>query len=397
MYAMFLTNNENEPNMKKSLILLLCTTVACSFPSKSEEEISESTTQYPDLTELDHTITSIMAEDGIPGVSTCIIKAGEIAWCNGYGYSNIETESKVTPQTPFMLASVSKTITGVALMHLIETNALDLDTPVNEYLIFDVQHPTDNKEITARMLLSHTSGIDDNWNAMNSVIVDGDSPLSLSDFLEGYLTPDGEWYNANQNFVDLGVEEQTHYSNIGIALAALIVEPITGLSFSTYCHDYIFEPLDMNNTAWFLSELDEQEIAVPYRKNDGNWEAVQHYGYPDYPDGALRTGAEPLAQFLSMFVNEGTYRDVEILSPSSVSEMKRPQYPDLDENQGLVWYSWNSDEIQYFGHGGGDLGVSTQIGFRDDGFGFVILMNSTGSGNTLDDIKSALIEHAAEL
>ncbi|MAA79782.1 MAG: hypothetical protein CL916_11030 [Deltaproteobacteria bacterium] len=77
--------------------------------------------------------------------------------------------------------------------------------------------------------------------------------------------------------------------------------------------------------------------------------------------------------------------------------MKRIQYPQLDERQGLVWYSWMSDEVRYFGHGGSDRGVSTRVGFRDDGLGFVILMNTAGSGNTLNRIEDALIDASDEI
>ncbi len=371
---------------------------ACSSTKIFDEDTSSNDEQeYPNLGGLDETISSIMSEDGIPGVSTCIIKAGEIAWCNGYGYANIETEVEVTPNTPFMLASVSKTITGVALMHLIESGSIGLDDPINDHLVFDVQHPTDDTSITSRMLLSHASGIDDNWGAMNSVIVDGDSPIALSDFLEGYLTPDGPWYDAEKNFGEWGVLGGFHYSNIGVALAAHLVEPISGKSFSDYCQTHIFEPLGMEETAWFMSELDEASVAVPYRRDESEWEAVPHYGYPDYPDGALRTGAEPLAKFLVMFANEGSVDGNQILSEEAVSEMKRPQYPDLDSTQGLIWYSWNTDGVQYFGHGGSDSGVSTQIGFREDGVGFVILMNGSGDGNTLGSIEDALLEYVVEL
>ena len=375
---------------------MIHTIFSCS-PSKDVlESTSSSVVEYPSLPSLDDQITMIMNEESIPGVSTCIVKAGEVVWCNGYGYANIETGVFVTPNTPFMLASVSKTITGIALMHLVESEALGLDDPINDYLSFDVQHPTDETNITLRMLLSHTSGIDDNWSAMNSVIVDGDSPIPLADFMEGYLTPQGEWYDVQQNFLG-GVQEESHYSNIGVALAAFLVEPISGVSFSEYCERNIFSPLDMSDTSWFLSDLRIEDIAVPYLNSDAGWEAVEHYGYPDYPDGALRTGAEPLAKFLSMFSNGGIYRDVSLLSEESISEMKRTQYPQLDDTQGLIWYSWEHDGSVYFGHGGSDMGVSTQIGIRDDGIGYVILMNAHGEGSPLERIKNVLLEQAETL
>ena len=120
--------------MGLGLFSLSCSSVKDSIQDTAIEDVVE----YPSLPELDETITSIMSEDGIPGVSSCIIKAGEVAWCNGYGYANIETELKVTPNTPFMLASVSKTITGVAVMHIVETGSIGLDDPINEHLQFEV-------------------------------------------------------------------------------------------------------------------------------------------------------------------------------------------------------------------------------------------------------------------
>lgn len=387
--------------MIASYSILLSTLFGCStskFPSAEDIPVyTDEENEYISLPELDETITSLMVEHSVPGISACIIKSGEIVWCNGYGYANIETELEVTPNTPFMLASISKTIAGVALMHLIETGAIGLDDPINDHLLFDVGHPTDETEITARMLLAHTSGITDNWNVMSSLYVNGDSPITLSDFMEGYLTPQGQWYNADRNFVNGGVTARTVYSNIGASLAALLVEPVSGMSFSDYCHTHIFEPLEMDDTAWFISELNEDSVAVPYFNNGSEWEAIPHYGYPDYPDGALRTGAEPLAKFLLMFANGGVHEGVKILSESGVSEMKRVQYPNLDATQGLIWYSWGMDGSQVIGHNGGDEGVSTEMGFRNDGVGFVILMNGGGRNNTLSTIESALFESANNL
>lgn len=385
-------------NMHAYLAVLFGTMFGCSLPTS--EDTSAPVTDpktYPVLEQLDQAITSIMTEDGIPGIAACIIQEGTVAWCNGYGHANIETERAATFHTPFMLASVSKTITGVALMHLVEKGSIGLDDSIQDYLTFDVNHPIDDRYITPRMLLSHTSGIDDNWSVMNSVIVEGDSPITLSEFLEGYLTSEGQWYDSERNFLDSGLEGQTHYSNIGVALAGLLIEPVSGITFSEYCQTHIFEPLGMKNTSWFLSGLNEDDVAVPYIRTDDGLEGLSHYGYPDYPDGALRTGAEPLATFLAMFVNGGTYDGIEILSPQGVTEMKRIQYPQLDGTQGLIWYSRDIDGIRYFGHGGSDRGVSTRIGFRDDGMGFVILMNSAEVDGTLGRIEYALIDFAREL
>lgn len=384
--------------MKKPIILIFAGAVACE-PGMTPDEIptTEGPVEYPELATVDTEITEIMSEGDVPGVSACIVKDGQTAWCSGYGYANLSTEQLVTPNTPFMLASVSKTITGVALMQVVETGAIGLDDPINDHLGFAVVHPDDDTPITARMLLSHTSGIIDNWNALGSLVVEGDSPVSLGDFLEGYLTPSGQWYNPSKNFLGDGVLASSEYSNVGASLAGYLVEAVTGQDFAEYCDQNIFAALEMNDTAWHLADLDVDSLAVPYEWYSGDWNALEHYGYPDYPDGALRSGAEPIARFLTMFASNGTLDETTILAADSVEEMRTVHYPSLDEGQGLIWYSWQFNGESITGHNGGDSGVSTEIGINDDGVGFVVLMNAAGRNNTLSSIEAVLMEAAAEL
>ena len=388
--------------MSRSILLLTLTTTLACAPDIPPEEMSagddSGAVRYPDLPTLDAVITEEMSAGDVPGLSACIIKDGQTAWCSGYGYANIQSGLTVTPTTPFMLASTSKTIVGVALMHLAETGAIGLDEPINDHLDFAVTHPEDpGTDITARMLLSHTSGIDDNWNVMSAMVVDGDSPVSLGAFMEGYLTPAGQWYSAAQNFRSEGVTGVTEYSNIGVALAAYLVEAVSGQDFADYCAQHIFTPLQMENTGWHLADFDEATVAVPYEWYSDDWHGLSHYGYPDYPDGGLRTGAEPLSRFLTMFVSDGTLDSAEILSPESVAEMQQAHYPGLHSTQGLIWYDWSIDGTTVTGHNGGDYGVSTEMGFTADGTGFVVLMNGEGRNRTLENIEAAMLEAAASL
>ena len=378
---------------------LLLWTVACK-PDPTETpnaQIEEEDPSYPQLPDLDTLITEEMAAARVPGLAACIIRDEEILWCNGYGYANIEEERLVQPTTPFMLASVSKTFVAEAAMQLTENNQLDLDSSVISILDFSVLHPQDSTNITTRMLLSHTAGIKDNWSVMNDFIVPGDSPVALGDFLQDYLTEDGAHYYPLRNFISAGVTQQSTYSNIGVALAAYVVEVASGMPFDSYCEQNIFEPLQMQDTAWHLAGLDEDILAVPYEWRLGDWEPVAHYGYPDYPDGSLRTGAEQLAKFLLMHSNDGRYNDTQIVSSESVAEMNTAHYPSLDSMQGLVWYEWEMNGETIRGHNGGDQGVSTEMGVREDGVGFVLLMNSDGDHDILVNVEEALFAAADEL
>jgi CubicO group peptidase (beta-lactamase class C family) len=379
-------------------ISILFWSLACTVdPEKIPNSQLDGGNDYPSLPSLDTLITEEMADAKVPGLSACITRGEETIWCNGYGYANIETEQLATHTTPFMLASISKTFIAVAAMHLQENSGFSIDDPINSILGFTVEHPDDNTAITTKMLLSHAAGIDDNWGVMNDLYADGDSPIALGDFLQDYLHVDGQYYNANRNFVNGGVNQNYEYSNIGSSLAAYIVEVASGVPFDSYCEQNIFTPLGMQDTAWHLAGLDENIVAMPYEWNLNDWEAFGHFGYPDYPDGQLRTGAEQLATFLAMFHNGGEVQGTRIVSAESVSQMNTAHFPDLDSSQGLSWYWWNINGDSFTGHNGGDVGTSTEMGVREDGVGFVVLMNGDGDNQILPNIEEAMIDAAQEI
>ena len=112
-------------------------------------------------------IQTIMNTYSIPGLSIAVIKNQNIVWENYFGYANISDEVLVDENTMFILSSVSKTITATALMQLFEDDLFELEDDIDNYLPFNVNHPDyPFIPITFKMLLSHTSGIQDNWGVM---------------------------------------------------------------------------------------------------------------------------------------------------------------------------------------------------------------------------------------
>jgi CubicO group peptidase (beta-lactamase class C family) len=156
-------------------------------------------------------------------------------------------------------------------MQLWEQGLFELDDDINGYLPPELQvhnpyYPSDS--ITFRMLLTHTSSINDNWSILNTLVSWGsDSPIPLDTFLVNYLVPGGYYYSAlNYNNQQPGTEWD--YSNAAITLVGYLVEvlsdTITGITFSQHCQDSIFTPLNMHETSWFLSDLNINNLAVPY-------------------------------------------------------------------------------------------------------------------------------------
>jgi len=400
---------------------------------------------YRDEDELLQFIESTMETHLIPGLSISIVKDGNIVWGKHLGHANIINNILVDENTMFILSSISKTITATALMQLFEDGLFNLNDDIDNYLPFNVNHPDyPLVPITFKMLLSHTSGIKDNWSVMT--YYNGDSQLELSYYLNQYFTVGGEFYSSNLNFTNSFPGTNYAYTNNGAALIGLLVEEISNQPFNDYCNDNIFEPLSMDNAFWFLSEIENlNQVASPYQvtggagdscyiigcgiydqsnpcfcdsacvdyedccfdyeeicgengtgSSPGNLTEYENYGYSDYPSGQLRTTSNNLAKFMSAYMNHGVYNGVRILDSETIELIKTIHYPTVNSMQGLIWYYKNDNGRTLFGHNGGDLGSSTDmfLSFTDN-LGVVLLTNSNNY-DAMIQIENAVFDFAEE-
>jgi len=350
---------------------------------------------------LDGFIRARMAEAHVPGLAACIVKDDAVVWAQGFGLRDIALALPVTPQTPFMLASVSKTVTGTALMQLWDADRYELDDDVEPHLAFPLDHPLYPADpITFRQVLTHTASIGDNWDVMMSVYVRGDSPIPLGLFLEHYLVPGGRFYDPTKNFVSKPPGTKYSYSNIGFALAGHLVESIEGVPFDLYCRAAIFQPLGMQSTSFRFTDFAPATVAMPYRWAPAlqGFVPYGYYGYPDYPDGCLRSSALDLARFLLAHMNRGSWNGVQILSPAAVDEMHTVQFPLVAPTQGLAFYHWSLGGMQLVGHAGGDLGVSTEMWMRPaQRTGVIVLTNGEASFPPIAQLLQRLFREAEAL
>jgi CubicO group peptidase (beta-lactamase class C family) len=348
---------------------------------------------------LDSIIQSKMETWHIPGLSACIVKNGEIQWTGAYGWAEIESATPVDTSTLFQIASTSKTITLTALMQIWENNRFNLDDDINDYLPWQVRNPGfPSNPITFRQLLTHTSTIRDNWNAM-PYFWGMDCPIPLDQYLFDYLNPAGSLYNQYQNFFRIH-EPGTYYaySNIGVALAGLLVEEISGMPFYQFCQDSIFNPLGMAETSWFLSGIDTTQMARPYLWNGSEYIPYPFYSYPDYPDGALKTSVIHLAQFLMCYLGNGTYNNQVILNPATIDTILTIQLPELSVFQGLIWHKRNIGGIgEAWGHNGGDYGFSTEMTFSElHDIGVITCTNVSLDSADIRTIGNLLLQYALD-
>ena len=331
-------------------------------------------------TPLDQFILAGMKEAKVPGLAALTIKEGKIFWAGYYGWANIKDKQPVTKDTLFQLASISKTVTACMIMQQVEKGKLKLDADINTLLPFKVRNPKHaHKPITLRQLLTHTSGIRDNWNVLEDTWVkNGDFPKPLGKSLLAYLREDGEFFSAKKSFYSWAQGTTNQNSTVGFAQAAYVAAAQLNDNFAEQCEKGIFKPLGMDGATFRLVAANLKQVAMPYayRKKIGGFKALGHHGYLDYPAGTLRTTAPHLARFLLMFMGEGKLGETRVLEAKTVAAMKKIQFPKIDKEQGIGWYYTRLAGKQMIGHDGGDPGVVTQMLCQlKEGTGIIVLMN----------------------
>jgi len=314
------------------------------------------------------------------GASVCVVKGDKIAWSGCFGHANIETKRNITANTLFSVGSISKTITGTAIMQLYEQGQIKLDEDINSFLTFPVRNPHNpEKPITFRMLLTHTASISDRdvkkgENRLDVFNEQKDSKRSLKKILKGYLTPGGEYYKDG-NFIKAVPGKKYEYSNLGYALIGLLVERISKQTFHEYCRKNIFGPLEMKETTWLIAELPKDNFAFQYEadpQNPQNLIKIRPYTWAGYMDGGLRTTAVEYSRFLSMFINGGRYGKVQILKPETVAAILENQDVILPPSRflqnkgiGLTWHLKSFLEGTWIMHDGFGTGFFTIVYFNE--------------------------------
>ncbi len=363
--------------------------MALVFASIPLGAIAQTIDSADDLTAF---IRTEMEANRIPGAQVFASKGGEQVYYEALGLANADDGTPMTEQTLSLLASVSKPVTGIALLTLVDKGQIALDDPINDYLPFDVEHPDHpDTDITPRMLLTHQSGIVDSNTDLD---VEGDSPISLASFIEDLLTPGGRFYSTD-NFGDKP-GTSTLYSNDGIALIGFLVEAVSKMSFEEYCQSALFTPLGMNRTSWFLSGLTGQPIARPHLQDGNSFTALPNPGFPDYPAGQLRTSPNQLARLLQMVQDGGTLGGETILQSSTVEAMLTPSSAGTGsegDDQGFVWYRTTRNGRVSWEHNGSVEGITTlALMLTDDDVNVIVLTN--GEEVEIDGIVDAAIDFA---
>jgi CubicO group peptidase (beta-lactamase class C family) len=344
----------------------------------------------PDFAAIDAYVTTRMKELRIPGVAIGIVQGDQIAYLKGFGIAD-PSGRPVTPQTSFRLASVSKTLTALAIMQLVEAGKVELDVPVTRYLpwfrvaIETLSAPDESSAITVRHLLYHTSGIPQ--SAGNDNFYNGDSSDTALEQNVRQLA---------EVALNRPVGTTYQYANLNYDVLGLIVQTVSGQSYETYIQEYIFTPLAMQESFASQAEAYAEGMATGYRK----W-----FGFPipahlpddraTRPSSFLIASAEDLTHLLIAELNGGRYDNGTILSPEGIAETQRAITPigDTDLRAGMGMDVGPVNGVYIAGKTGGTANYNARIVLAPhDGWGVVVLANAfdIGLGDQFDTLANGI-------
>jgi len=334
--------------MRYSIFIIALVLVAC-VPAFTQRTIN---TQ-----KIDDYLQSEYDLNNIPGFVVTIVKNDDILFSKGYGKTS--TGTVVAGDTRFAIASLSKAFTATAIMQLVESGKINLDSTVGYYL---PSFPLKADRITVRHLINQTSGLGDKaFQEMGFSNQPDNLEHSLARF-KGVklLSKPGEKF---------------HYHNPNFQIAASIVEKVTGEDFSEYLKKNIFIPLKMNGTANFANT---SEFFSKGKLANGH---VSVFGYPKskreidwFVQGAagVITTSNDLAHWLTMNINNGAYGIDTILSAHSIKEICTPPAGTTSQ-YGMGWFVYDNNKI---GHGGTFWTYQAEETIlKKDSIGILILYN----------------------
>ncbi|MBL4664209.1 MAG: serine hydrolase [Flavobacteriaceae bacterium] len=315
-------------------------------------------------------------EEFVGNLGMVLIENGEIS--KDYFYS---IDQQVDKNTVFQVASVSKWVTSWGVFKLVEQGKLDLDTPIDDYLTrWNLpESEFDNRKVTIRRLLSHSSGLVDDLG------YDGFGPNETIQTIEQSLTKASDGlYSEGIARVGYDPGERYMYSGAGYTILQLVIEEVSGQSFQDYMTQTVFEPLKMEHSTFVLSDKPNLELAQLYM-DDGTISGPSKF--TALAAASLYTCTEDLSKFLLANINEN-----KVLTQKSIAQMSESEsfingigvY-----GMGPHLYSQNREDSKIIGHDGSSgspvINTAARIDLKSKNGIIILEMGSHDIASSLAD------------
>lgn len=332
---------------------------AAPLPQKASE---------PDFGAIDAYLEAQMAELRIPGLALGIVQGDQVVHLKGFGIAD-PTGRVVTPQTPFILNSISKSFAALAIMQLVEQGKIELDAPVQRYLPwFQVADAKASAQITVRQLLNQTSGLPESASYTELA-----RPAATADTLEERVR------RLSTTQLNRPVGTTFEYTDANYDVLGMVVQSVAGQPYPEYVKQHILTPLAMQRSETTRPEALPTDLATGYRSWFGfPVPFTQWYAHALLPSGDLISSVEDMTHYLIAQLNGGRYNDTALLSPQSITALHQPAVREDDSEKfyGMGWEVRPMNDLSVVRHDGTSANYYADLVLDPAGRrGVIILLN----------------------
>src|SRR5215213_7438490 len=400
-------------------VLLACggdptTSVSPTDTSSAQQEIPITGTAVPRMAWYDKVIPDLMRKYTIPGGAVAVVRDGKLIYARGFGYADVENKTPVQPDALFRIASVSKPITGAAIMKLVEEGKLRLDDRVAPFIAHLTPAPGATvdprwEQITIRQLLDHTAGWDRNkpnggfdpmfQSAIAAAAVGAPAPASAETIIR-YMKGMPLDFNPGEKFA---------YSNFGYCILGRVIERLSGMPYGEYVRARVLQPVGANRTQLGKTRITDalpEEVRYYYPGASIGWPLVTsvfpgegtvpaNYGgyYLEATDshGGWVSSTVDLLRFVARV--DGRDSPPDILSAALVREMTSNGAPSCANGSCYYAGGWNVRPVQdgaTWWHGGDYPGTKSMLVRSYYNISYAALFNAGAPGSMAGELDAAL-------
>jgi CubicO group peptidase (beta-lactamase class C family) len=330
---------------------------------------------------LDSLLTAELAREDVPGAAFVLVKDGRVVYEKGFGWADVEGKRRVDPKrTLWRIGSITKTFTATAVAQLADRGTISLRADANRYLRRLQIQPAYSLPVTVSDLLTHTSGFDEINPGRQAP--SREAILPLPQFLKGRLVrvrPPGRTIS---------------YSTYGIAVAAVLVEDVSGDSLEVYWSRNIWRPLGMKRTCVDDLPLSwAPDMAVGYSRRGDSLVIEPWEWYHTWPASSITTTAADMARYMAAHLQGGRLGSQRILSEAGEANLLRQHATMHSRIPGVTLGFWEDyvGDLRVVEHGGNMAGFSSQMVLvPSEGIGFFLVNHFEGS-HLRDQVKWTLL------
>lgn len=367
-----------------SLAAVLCLLSGRCAAQEKKDELPHPKT----LEELQKAMRDVAGKHQVTGAGVALVSNGEVLWCGGIGKADVAENRDADCDTEFRVGSISKSFVALALLRLQEEGKINLYARLQDVA---PEIPMKNlwessSPVRIVNLLEHTAGFDDmEFSEVYNRSDRGDFPL-LEVFRRFHKPQEVRWPPSTR----------FSYSNPGYGIAGYLIEKTSGRPFDSYIRENILAPIGIQVGDFRLTASNRAKLAQGYNGNPPV--AIPYKEIYLRPAGDMKASPGELGKFVQFFLHRGRSADLAVVRPETIARMEYPETPASAKNglrlgYGLANYTENEGGVITHGHDGGIDGfISSYRYMPEQNWGYVILLNSTISGQALEEMNRLAID-----